>query len=218
MKAQDAGIVMFASSFYVSPTYATSTTNMESSLKFCVCFVLIPFISGEPVQKLTIPSDTQPACRKNDIFHSDVIQDHSLKRTISQKNYTFLGKVPTMGDCMALCCSMKRCNIAYMKNDTCYGVTCFDQEKCGVENGTSPIDQGTQLALIIRNETNRRVYVTAYLVVVMCAFGAALSGTVWAVFVFYKRYSFTPNVKKKSNLHEEEGKEAEEPLLQRMHY
>ena len=32
------------------------------------------------------------------------------------------------------------------------------------------------------------VYVTAYLVVVVCAFGAALSGTVWAVFVFYKRF------------------------------
>jgi len=33
------------------------------------------------------------------------------------------------------------------------------------------------------------VYVTAYLVVVVCAFGAAMSGTVWAVFVFYKRFA-----------------------------
>lgn len=31
------------------------------------------------------------------------------------------------------------------------------------------------------------VYVTAYLVVVVAAFASAMAGTVWAVFVFYKR-------------------------------
>ena len=109
------------------------------------------------MRKLTIPSkNTHPSCKKNDIFHSDVIQDHSLKRGINPKNFTLLGKVPTMGDCMALCCNSKHCNIAYMKNDTCYGVTCYDADKCAVENGTAALDSGTQLALIIRNEMNRR--------------------------------------------------------------
>ena len=32
------------------------------------------------------------------------------------------------------------------------------------------------------------MYVTAYLIVVLCAFGAAMAGTVWAVVLFYKRY------------------------------
>lgn len=146
------------------------------------------------VKKLTIPSkNTHPACKKNDIFHSDVVEDRSLKSGISPQNYTLLGDVPTMGDCMALCCSTKHCTVAYMKNNTCYGVTCYDSDKCGVSNSTFGETSGTQLALIIRNEMNRRVYVTAYLVVVVCAFGAAMAGTVWAVFVFYKRYSYAPS-------------------------
>ena len=48
------------------------------------------------------------------------------------------------------------------------------------------------------NPTNRRfalkrrhvcfsAYVTAYIVVVLVAFGAAVSGTVWAVFIFVRR-------------------------------
>lgn len=32
-------------------------------------------------------------------------------------------------------------------------------------------------------------YVTAYIVVVLVAFGAAVSGTVWAVFIFVRRYA-----------------------------
>ena len=57
---------------------------------------------------------------------------------------------------MALCCSTKHCNIAYMKNNTCYGVTCQDAEKCAVRNDTNFNEKGTQLALLIRNEMNRR--------------------------------------------------------------
>eukprot|EP00794_Sanderia_malayensis_P010915 gene10915-12075_t len=59
-----------------------------------------------------------------------------------------------MSDCMALCCSKKHCNIAYMKNTSCFGVTCLDVDKCNVQNNT--IETGTKLALMIRNEMNRR--------------------------------------------------------------
>ena len=61
-----------------------------------------------------------------------------------------------MGDCMALCCSTKHCNIAYMKNNTCYGVTCYDADRCTVRNDTGLNEKGTQLALLIRSEMNRR--------------------------------------------------------------
>jgi len=141
---------------------------------------------------MTIPSkNTHPACKKNNIDHSDIVDDHSLGPGIDPRNYTLLGQVPNMGDCMALCCSsVKRCTIAYMKNNTCYGVSCYDLEKCSVANSTlATPEHGTQLALIIRNDMNRRIYVTTYLVVVVVAFAAAMSGTIWAVGVFYKRYS-----------------------------
>ena len=115
---------------------------------------------------MTIPSkNTHPTCKKNEVFHSDVVQNRSLKKGLSPSNYTLLGQVPTMGDCMALCCSTKDCNIAYMKNDTCYAVTCHDPVKCAIANGTSAFDTGTQLALIIRNEMGRRGKRSFYLVI-----------------------------------------------------
>lgn len=172
------------------------------------------------VRKLTIPSrNTHPACKRNDILHSDVVEDHGLKTGATPQNYTLLGLVPTMADCMALCCSAKHCNIAYMKNDTCYAVTCRDNDNCEVQNGTKGEDSGTKLALIIRNEINRRVYVTAYLIVVVCAFGAAMSGTVWAIFIFYKRYSIISEGKRTTS----DGVKAEAPddgdnKGKRMHY
>ncbi|XP_057301643.1 uncharacterized protein LOC130636066 [Hydractinia symbiolongicarpus] len=184
------------------------------------CYFSILLLSTQAVRRLTIPSkNTHPVCKKNNIFHSDIVQDHSLKRGINPKNYTLLGQVPTMGDCMALCCATKHCNIAYMKNETCYGVTCYDAEKCSVGNATASFDSsGTQLALIIRNEMNRRVYVTAYLVVVVCAFGAAMAGTMWAVVIFYKRYSLVmPQKNKKQSSDEENCSDSQKPKS-RMHY
>lgn len=118
------------------------------------------------IKRLTIPSkETHPTCRKNEISHSDIVQNHSLKRGLTPNNYTLLGKVPNMGDCMALCCSTKHCNIAYMKNNTCYGVTCYDADKCTVRNDTGSNEKGTQLALLIRNEMNRKGTKTFFVVV-----------------------------------------------------
>ena len=46
------------------------------------------------MKRLTIPSkDTHPTCKKNEIFHSDIVQNHSLKRGLTPNNYTLLGKV-----------------------------------------------------------------------------------------------------------------------------
>ncbi|XP_065056512.1 uncharacterized protein LOC135684784 isoform X1 [Rhopilema esculentum] len=157
------------------------------AMLFASCFAIDSKNATHPVVPQNGSARNQhPTCKQSEVEHSDVIHDRGLGN-INPKNYTFLGNVPTMNDCMAMCCSTKHCNIAYMKNNSCFGVTCLEKEKCMVKNGT--LESGTKLALMIRNEMNRRVYVTAYLVVVVCAFGAALAGTVWAVFVFYKRYS-----------------------------
>ena len=103
---------------------------------------------------LAVPSKNQhPACRQTDVEHSEVVRDHGITN-VNPQNYTFLGNVPSMGDCMALCCSTKHCNIAYMKNSSCYAVSCYDADKCAVRNNT--VESGTKLALMIRNEMNRR--------------------------------------------------------------
>ena len=109
----------------------------------------------------TSARNQHPTCKQSDVQHSDIIKDRGLGN-INPKNFTFLGNVPTMNDCMAMCCSTKHCNIAYMKNTSCFGVTCYEGDKCKVKNNT--IESGTKLALMIRNEMNRRsIYLVIFL-------------------------------------------------------
>ena len=109
--------------------------------------------TDEKLTEKTSSRNQHPICKQSEVEHSDIVHDRGLGH-LSPKNYTFLGNVPAMSDCMAMCCSTKHCNIAYMKNNSCFGVTCYDADKCGVKNGT--VESGTKLALMIRNEMNRR--------------------------------------------------------------
>merc|ERR1712048_857020 len=189
-------------------------------LYLCVTFVyfLCLYVSAEGsiagMRELTIPSTyTHPVCKRNSVTHSKVEHNKSLVGGMEQHNTTMLGDAKDMNDCMALCCARKDCGVAYMKNQTCMGVTCDDYSKCklGYSNLTaeSPANDGIKLALIIRNEANRRVYVTVYLVVVVCAFAAAMMGTVWGAFVFYRQVASNKQYSPVSNSEKEGEKQVE---------
>lgn len=127
-----------------------------------------------------------PVCKKAQLLHSDVVQNASLEGQLQAGNFTFLGAVKDMEECMSLCCASKRCQLAYMDKAKCYGVKCYSEELCKITTGISTND--VKISLMVRNDINRKAYVTAYIVVVVVAFGAAVSGTVWAVFIFVRRY------------------------------
>lgn len=144
-----------------------------------------------------------PVCRKAQLLHSDVVQNATLEGQLHAGNFTFLGAVKDMEECMSLCCASKRCQLAYMDNAKCYGVKCFSEELCKITTGISTND--VKISLMVRNDINRKAYVTAYIVVVVVAFGAAVSGTVWAVFIFVRRYRETGGTKSK----EDEGEDGD---------
>lgn len=137
--------------------------------------------SGPPLAK-----NQNPVCKKAQLLHSDVVQNASLEGQLHAGNFTFLGAVKDMEECMSLCCASKRCQLAYMDQAKCYGVKCYSEELCKITTGYSTKD--VKISLMVRNDINRKAYVTAYIVVVLVAFGAAVSGTVWAVFIFVRRY------------------------------
>ncbi|XP_067016008.1 uncharacterized protein [Acropora muricata] len=137
--------------------------------------------SGPPLAK-----NQNPVCKKAQLLHSDIVQNASLEGQLHAGNFSFLGDVKDMEECMSLCCASKRCQLAYMDNAKCYGVKCYSEELCKITTAYSTND--VKISLMVRNDINRKAYVTAYIVVVLVAFGAAVSGTVWAVFIFVRRY------------------------------
>jgi len=94
-----------------------------------------------------------------------------------------------------------------MDNAKCYGVKCYSEELCKITAGYSTND--VKISLMVRNDINRKAYVTAYIVVVLVAFGAAVSGTVWAVFIFVRRYRENGGTKSREGEDEEEDTKAE---------
>ena len=62
----------------------------------------------------------------------------------------------TMHDCMSTCCDDTKCDLAYMVQNKCYKVTCYDKEMCR----TVPAKQspGTPtMSFMIRKEESKDV-------------------------------------------------------------
>ncbi|XP_031554862.1 uncharacterized protein LOC116291792 [Actinia tenebrosa] len=156
--------------------------------------------SGPPLAR-----NQNPVCRKAQMLHSDILKNASLEGQLKAGNFTYFGVVHNMEECMGMCCSSKKCQLAYLDKDKCYGVKCFNEKMCKVTAGIGTDD--VKISLMVKNDINKKAYVTAYIVVVVVAFGAAISGTVWAVFIFVKRYRDDPHAPKKVNSKdtEEEG-------------
>jgi len=157
----------------------------------------------EPRSVPPIAENQNPVCRKTEMLHSDVVHNASLSGNINAGNFTYLGDVHNMQECMGMCCASKKCQVAYLDKFKCYGVKCYSSDLCRITYGLPTND--VKISLMVKNDLNRKAYVTAYIVVVVVAFGAALSGTVWAVFIFVRKYRDTNEGYRGAKLDEEEG-------------
>ena len=83
-----------------------------------------------------------------------MVQNASLEGQLQAGNFTFLGAVKDMEECMSLCCASKRCQLAYMDKAKCYGVKCYSEELCKITTGISTND--VKISLMVRNDINRK--------------------------------------------------------------
>ena len=83
-----------------------------------------------------------------------MVQNATLEGQLHAGNFTFLGAVKDMEECMSLCCASKRCQLAYMDNAKCYGVKCYSEELCKITTGISTND--VKISLMVRNDINRK--------------------------------------------------------------
>lgn len=69
--------------------------------------------------------------------HSKVINNASIYKGLRAGDYTYYGDNKTMNKCMEKCCSSSNCDIAFMLDDSCYGIECTAENLCR----TAPIRQ-----------------------------------------------------------------------------
>ena len=88
------------------------------------------------------------------MLHSDVLKNASLEGRLNAGNFTFLGDVNNMEQCMGMCCSNKKCQLAYLDKNKCYGVKCFSEKSCKVTAGIGTED--VKISLMVKNDINRK--------------------------------------------------------------
>jgi hypothetical protein len=62
--------------------------------------------------------------------HSNISNDKTFESEISKNNFTLQQDASDMPKCMARCCEIKKCDIAYYVDNKCYSVTCTTKEAC----------------------------------------------------------------------------------------
>ena len=83
-----------------------------------------------------------------------MVQNATLEDQLYAGNFTFLDAVKDMEECMSLCCTSKRCQLAYMDNAKCYSFKCYSEELCKITTDISTND--AKISLMVRNDINRK--------------------------------------------------------------
>lgn len=112
----------------------------------CVC---VATRSGPPLAK-----SQNPTCRKAQLLHSDIVHNAGLEGQLKAGNFSLLGEVKDMEECMSLCCATKKCQLAYLDKVNCYGVKCYSEELCKITTGIATND--VKISLMVRNDINRK--------------------------------------------------------------
>ena len=127
---------------------------LSKSVLFISKFYCILFSVSH--HKPKIAEDQHPTCKTSDMLHSDIVTNGILHRT--RANFTFLGSVRSMKECLGLCCMDKKCELAYLVNKTkCLSTQCDDSEKCKIEkNQKKGRSNDVQMSLMVRKDENRK--------------------------------------------------------------
>ena len=79
--------------------------------------------------------------KKNLVNHqcltSKTIGNVTLVGGVKAGNFTDLGSVADMEDCKERCCNLEECQVAFLIDDSCYGVKCASPQLCQARKAKS---------------------------------------------------------------------------------
>ncbi|XP_046854494.1 uncharacterized protein LOC124447561 isoform X2 [Xenia sp. Carnegie-2017] len=148
-----------------------------------------------------IAKNQHPTCKNSEMIHSDVISNGVLQS--QPDNLTFLGRVKNMKECLGICCSYRKCELAYLVNKTkCFATECQIPENCKVKRygQKSLLSKDIQMSLMLKDNLSTKGYAAAYIVISMAMLGATLSGSVWIVHAFVRKYKKNKEEKNKPEI------------------
>ncbi|XP_028405506.1 uncharacterized protein LOC114528113 isoform X2 [Dendronephthya gigantea] len=123
-------------------------------------------------QELELSTSTSQ-CPLESLNEFHVYRNKTLLGGFETGNYTFLGRTKNMRQCVQKCCSLGKCDVAYSIDDNCYGVECFSENLCNVDDKI-PETTSTQISLMkdIKLKQSRRFssYILPVLPVLLVVF------------------------------------------------
>lgn len=111
----------------------------------------------------SVAKDQHSTCKSSEVLHSDVVTNGVLNTTRNRTSFKFLGHVKNMKGCLGLCCAYKKCELAYLENNTmCFSTKCDNPESCRISRSdqlSRPND--TQISLMVKKESEQKGKINA---------------------------------------------------------
>ena len=129
----------------------------DSSLSTSTLAHVTRYMDAEHEQELEL-SASSSQCPQESLNELRVYKNKTLLGGFETGNYTFLGRMNKMQQCIQKCCSMGKCDVAYSIDGNCYGIECFSENLCHVDNEV-PDTTKTEISIIkdIKLKQSRRL-------------------------------------------------------------
>ena len=76
------------------------------------------------------------------------VENVTLVDGIGAGNFTDLGHVSDMNDCVSRCCSVSTCELAFRIEDDCYGITCYSENSCRTRSARNAMSLKPMIAFV----------------------------------------------------------------------
>lgn len=116
-------------------------------------YILVVLVSHH---KPSVAKHQHKTCKNSEMLHSDIVTNSTFDG--QHDNFTFLGRVGSMKECLGLCCTFTKCGLAYLENNTrCFSVQCDDPKLCKIKNDTHGSGHNDiKMSLMIKSSGNQR--------------------------------------------------------------
>ena len=95
-----------------------------------------------------LPFKVQSDEEDNVCHNSEVKKDVTLVGGINSGKFTDLGRVDDISVCVQRCCNNQSCDVAFLLENECYGVSCLNDKLCETRRARNPQRYNPEIAYV----------------------------------------------------------------------